>query len=133
MAAMTAWDRALVQFRAGELLAAEEILQRAIDQAEARHGTDSAPFAEACFDLASLMAAMGDHRRGIALLRRAVAAQVPGEEGARARLTWLMNLGEFLHTVGDLAEAEAVLREGAQGSVPFFDNSGPESTFRRLS
>ena len=42
----------------GELLAAEEILQRAIDQAEARHGTDSAPFAEACFDLASLMAAM---------------------------------------------------------------------------
>lgn len=32
-----------------------------------------------------------------------------------------------------LAEAEAIVREGPSGSVPFFDNSGPESTFRRLS
>ncbi len=31
-----------------------------------------------------------------------------------------------------LAEAEAVLREGRQDSVPFFDNSGSESTFRRI-
>ncbi|WP_323037407.1 NUDIX hydrolase [Pararhodobacter sp.] len=32
-----------------------------------------------------------------------------------------------------LAEAEAVLRAGRVDSVPFFDNSGPESTFRRIS
>ncbi|WP_323020127.1 NUDIX hydrolase [Pararhodobacter sp.] len=32
-----------------------------------------------------------------------------------------------------LAEAEAVLREGPQDSVPFFDNSGPESMFRRIA
>ncbi len=32
-----------------------------------------------------------------------------------------------------LAEAEAVLREGLPGDVPFFDNSGPVSTFRRLA
>lgn len=31
-----------------------------------------------------------------------------------------------------LAEAEAVLRDGGQESVPFFDNSGAESMFRRL-
>ena len=31
-----------------------------------------------------------------------------------------------------LAEAEAVLREVGPESVPFFDNSGPESTFRRI-
>lgn len=31
-----------------------------------------------------------------------------------------------------LAEAEAVLREGGQETVPFFDNSGPDSLFRRL-
>ena len=32
-----------------------------------------------------------------------------------------------------LAEAEAILREKRQDSVPFFDNSGPESTFRRIA
>lgn len=31
-----------------------------------------------------------------------------------------------------LAEAEAVLETGLSDSVPFFDNSGPVSTFRRL-
>ncbi|GAB4264264.1 MAG: NUDIX domain-containing protein [Pararhodobacter sp.] len=31
-----------------------------------------------------------------------------------------------------LAEADAILREGAPDTVPFFDNSGAESTFRRL-
>jgi len=31
-----------------------------------------------------------------------------------------------------LAEAEAVLRAGCIDSVPYFDNSGPESTFRRI-
>ncbi|MCB1395132.1 MAG: DNA mismatch repair protein MutT [Rhodobacter sp.] len=31
-----------------------------------------------------------------------------------------------------LAEADAILREGAPETVPFFDNSGSESTFRRL-
>lgn len=31
-----------------------------------------------------------------------------------------------------LAEADAILREGAADTVPFFDNSGPDSTFRRL-
>jgi 8-oxo-dGTP pyrophosphatase MutT (NUDIX family) len=32
-----------------------------------------------------------------------------------------------------LAEAEAVIRAGRIDSVPFFDNSGAESTFRRIS
>ncbi|MCB1407359.1 MAG: NUDIX hydrolase [Rhodobacteraceae bacterium] len=32
-----------------------------------------------------------------------------------------------------LAEAEAVLRAGRVDSVPFFDNSGAESTFRRIA
>lgn len=31
-----------------------------------------------------------------------------------------------------LAEAEAILRDGPQDSVPFFDNSGGESVFRRI-
>lgn len=31
-----------------------------------------------------------------------------------------------------LAEAEAVLRDGASDGVPFFDNSGPVSMFRRI-
>lgn len=32
-----------------------------------------------------------------------------------------------------LAEAEAILREQRQDSVPFFDNSGADSTFRRIA
>lgn len=32
-----------------------------------------------------------------------------------------------------LAEAEALLQGAADHGVPFFDNSGPESTFRRIS
>ena len=31
-----------------------------------------------------------------------------------------------------LAEAEALVIEGGSDSVPFFDNSGPDSTFRRI-
>ena len=31
-----------------------------------------------------------------------------------------------------LAEADSILRDGAPDTVPFFDNSGPQSLFRRL-
>lgn len=119
-----AWAQALEAFDEGEVEAAEAILRAAIAAAD----TDAAR-AEAWFNLASLFAAMGDHRAGADALREAIALDIPGAQGQRDRLTWLMNLGEFLTRAELLDDAEAALLEGLEGRREIYGEDHPGYAF----
>lgn len=125
----TPWDAAVDAFQDGDLLRAEEIMRAAIAEIEAAEGTDSAAFADACMHLASLLSGSGDYAGGAALLRRAVAARIPGEDGARDHLTYLMNLGEFLTRAGQLEEAEEVLQASVDGRATLYGEDHPGYAF----
>ena len=127
--AASPWDAAVDAFQDGDLIRAEEILRAAIAEIEATEGPDSAAFAEACFHLASLLSGSGEYARGAELLRRAVAAQIPGDEGRRDHLTYLMNLGEFLTRAEQFAEAETVLLESIEGRAAEFGEEHPGYAF----
>lgn len=122
----SAWDRAIEAFHDGDLLQAEQILRDAVAAAE---GAGGPAFAEACFHLASMLGGMGDHAAGAEALRRAVAAELPGDEGERDRLTYLMNLGEFLTRAGDLDAAGQALLDGLDGREAFYGADHPGYAF----
>ena len=128
-APVTPWDAAVDAFQDGDLLRAEEIMRAAIVEIEADAGPDSAAFAEACMHLASLLSGSGEFARGADLLRRAVAAKIPGEDGARDRLTYLMNLGEFLTRAGQFEDADAALQESIDGRRALYGEDHPGFAF----
>lgn len=128
-APVTAWDAAVDAFQDGDMLRAEEIMRGAIADIEATEGPDSAAFASACMHLASLLSGSGEYARGAELLRRAVAAEIPGEDGASDRLTYLMNLGEFLTRAGQLEEAEAALQQSVDGRAALYGEDHPGYAF----
>ena len=78
---------------------AEQILEAAIAVAEATHGRDSLEHGEAWFQLASLLAGMGDHERGIDALQTALDLDLPGEDGQRDQrpreVEWTPEVPEF--------------------------------------
>jgi tetratricopeptide (TPR) repeat protein len=127
--APSAWERALAAFHEGDLMDAEQILEAAIAVAEATHGRDSLEHGEAWFQLASLLAGMGDHERGIDALQTALDLDLPGEDGQRDALTYNMNLGEFLVRADRLQEAAQVLDDGLKGRAALYGNDHPGYAF----
>lgn len=123
--APAAWDEALAAFHAGELMEAEQVLQAAIASAEATEGSDSLAHGEAWFQLASLLAAMGDHERAIEAFQTALALDLPSEAGTRERLTYTLSLAESLVQVGQLDAAAEVLREGLNGRAALYGEEHP--------
>lgn len=119
----------MAAFHDGDLMDAEQILQAAIAVAESTHGRDSLEHGEAWFQLASLLAGMGDHERGVDALQTALDLDLPGEDGQRDRLTYNMNLGEFLVRAGRLQEAAQVLDDGLKGRAALYGNDHPGYAF----
>jgi tetratricopeptide (TPR) repeat protein len=116
-----AMTRALELLRAGQTVPAEEILVRAVQEAEQRTGPESPETASAYNDLANLLLHIGNPREAVAAYRRACAGPMPTPEQARRdRLTYLMNFGMALQQAGELDEAEQILREGLAGREQFY-------------
>jgi tetratricopeptide (TPR) repeat protein len=108
---MSEWmDAAIALVRAERQAEGERLMAEALAEAAAGYGEDSAPYAARLFELSTVLMASGDLARAAPPLRRAVALRFPEREAEQARLTYAMNLGELLQSLGHLAEAEAVLR-----------------------
>lgn len=120
------WDRAVAAFQDGDLVAAEQILRDAV-AATAEAGGPA--FADASFRLASMLGAMGEHLRGAEALRAAAGAELPGDDGERDRLTYLMNLGEFLTRAGQHGEASTALLASIEGRAAFYGEAHPGYAF----
>jgi tetratricopeptide (TPR) repeat protein len=119
-------DRAIAMLEAGDPVGAEALLAETVQQAGSRHGPQSPQRAAALFDLANIQLAVRDFGRAVDTLRDCCAIPATGQDATRARLTYLMNLGEVLTMVGELDEAEQVLRESLAERGSFYgeDHAG---------
>jgi tetratricopeptide (TPR) repeat protein len=109
---------------------AETLLRRAARDAEELFGRGSHEDAVAHNDLGNLHAHVGDLKRAAAAYRRACSGPLPTETQAlRDRLTYLVNLATTLETLGELDEAEEVLRRGVERRREFYGPDHPGHAF----
>src|SRR5688572_6026196 len=108
----TPLEKALQALRSGHGVEAERLVAEAAAAAAERHGAGSPEHAQAQFELAQVLCGVGDVPRAIGAMRVACAASPRDDdpEQTKDHLTHLMNLGELLTHVGELEEAEGVLR-----------------------
>jgi len=128
-------DQAMELLRAGRRVDGETLLAEAIEVTAARpsflgplfgldrgrSGAARTPAqAAALFDLGQYLVACGDSVRAIAAMRKASAMRPVDDESRRDRITYGMNLGEVLQSVGELENAESVLRENVADRRAFY-------------
>ena len=121
-----AFASALQKAHAGDRWGAEALLAEAMASAKREPGAASAEYARACYEYGSLLAAFGQVRRALPPFRDACAVRVAEPSAVKNRLTYLVQLGELLRGVGELDEAEQVLRESLAGRSGFYgeDHAG---------
>jgi len=108
-----AFQLAMERVRQGDPAGGESLLVDAVEAARRAEGPDSGAFARANHELGMFLAGLGHHERAIVAYRAAVDHDDPNEpQVTRDRLTYLLNLGDLLQRVGELSEAERVLRRG---------------------
>jgi tetratricopeptide (TPR) repeat protein len=119
-------DAAMEMLRRGEALQAEELLQQHLKTTADTFGTDSREYAWSQFDLATIYLGAGMNEKSILALRAACAVKPDGSRpAAKDRLTFLMNLGQFLEYDGQLDEAEQILRECLVERAAFYGRDHP--------
>ncbi|HYT89096.1 MAG TPA: tetratricopeptide repeat protein [Gemmataceae bacterium] len=117
----TILDQAVNLIRSGQTVQAEELVQSALHAAEQQFGPQSAEYASALNDLATVHLYLRELPGAVAALRQACAIYVPDDYDAiKDRLTYLMNLSFALEQQGDLDEAERVLRDCVDGRRIFY-------------
>lgn len=116
-----AFQCAMERVRLGDPAGGEELLVDAVEAARQASGAESAAFARANHELGMFLAGLGHHHRAIKAYREAIVHEDPNEpQVVRDRLTYTMNLGDLLRRVGELAEAERVLRRGLVDRERFY-------------
>jgi tetratricopeptide (TPR) repeat protein len=100
---------------------AEEVVTRAVHEAEARFGAASPEYANAQNDLGTVLIYLQEPEQAAQAFARACAVDIPtNEQATRDRLTYTLNWGRALEMAGKLDEAEEVLRSGLQGRAGFY-------------
>ncbi|HTL34008.1 MAG TPA: tetratricopeptide repeat protein [Kofleriaceae bacterium] len=119
---MTSFEQAWELAQHGKAPEAEALLRTAVTHTQ--DGTLART--EALYALANLLVACGDLARATAPLRTAVAMKSTSQDHEKARLTGSMNLGEILVRLGELEEADTVLRAGLDARRTFYgeDHAG---------
>ena len=119
---MTSFQDAWELAQRGKAPEAEALLRTAVTHTQ----DGSLARTEALFSLANLLVACGDLVRATEPLRMAVAMKSTSEAHEKARLTGTMNLGEILVRIGELEEADTVLRAGLDARRTFYgeDHAG---------
>ena len=112
--------------RAGKEWDAEQTIIGHCKEIAKKYGEDSHEHAQMLYIQATVYAGMRNLESATEALRRA--GDIPGttQQGKKDRLTYLMNLGEFLILTKKRDEAEKVLRKGLEQREEFYgkDHSG---------
>jgi tetratricopeptide (TPR) repeat protein len=125
-----AMSEAIELAQRGDPVRAEKRMAQHVDQTAGEFGPRSKQLAAAQFELGSLLLYMGQFRQAADAIRKACDINIPDDTRAtRDRLTYLMNLGEVLEQIGELAEAEQVLREGLSAREQFYGREHPGYAF----
>jgi tetratricopeptide (TPR) repeat protein len=123
-------QRAIELFKAGRTVEAEEVMVKAVRDAEQQFGPDDPRTATAFNELGTILLNVENFAGAVAAYRRACAGAMPADQQARRdRLTFLMNLGMALQYAQQPEEAEKVLREGLQGRADYYGVDHPGYAF----
>jgi tetratricopeptide (TPR) repeat protein len=90
-----------------------------------KHGEDSGQHAAALFVLSEVCLALRLFPRAVGVLRQASRIRTGKPEDERNRLTYLMNLGDYLVISGELDEALATHAESLEGRRTFYGEDHP--------
>jgi tetratricopeptide (TPR) repeat protein len=125
-----AMSRAIELLQKGDTVQAEEVLLEAIQDVEDQVGPDTPEAATAHNDLGTLWVYLGQHRKAVDTFRRACAVDIRDDiQATRDRLSYLLNLGKTLEHLGELDEAEKVLRQGLKRRQGFYGREHPGYAF----
>lgn len=114
-------EKAVKLIQAGDRTGAENVMLGYLRDMEAKHTRNSVEYAGAAFEYASVLSCLGRKPEAAEALRQAIAVYIPDDTGAtRDRLTYMMSLGEIYTDIGELDQAEEVLRQGVQLRVEFY-------------
>ncbi len=119
-------DYAIRRLRAGDALEAEKLCRDQLSRILQSHPEGSLAVAQAHFELATILAAVGSAAQAIEHMRSACEVTERGEAAERERLSFIMNLGDLLQNEGQLEEAETILRQGLACRETFYgkDHAG---------
>ena len=116
-------ERATLALEHGNLRLARELVHGASAQAAAEVGREDRLYAQALINEATILYGVGDLVKAAQTYRTAAAIAAAQRDAQRGRLTCLTSLGEILTKLGDLDEAEQILRQGLSEREALF---GPE-------
>lgn len=126
---MSVFEEAVRKLHAGDGVGAETLCADHLKQTLAGHDAGSLAVAQARFELSTILLNVGNVAKAIAELRLACALTETSEAARREKLTFQMNLGEILHHANELAEAEAVFRQGLTDRAAFYGEDHPGYAF----
>ena len=123
-------EQAVVFLQQGEPLKAEELMRATANDVRASSGEGSIEYAKALYELGSVLTVLSRNVDAADVMRQAVAINIPDDiDATRDRLTYVMQLGELLEELGELDEAETVLRDGLESREEFYGRDHPGYAF----
>jgi tetratricopeptide (TPR) repeat protein len=114
-----AFERAVKRLENGDGIGAEREMHSAVGQA-AQAGKDSPLYAKALFHEGTILVGVGDLQRAAERCREAASIPAKEDQSQKDRLTYWMNLGDLLTRMGELDEAEQVLRDSLEERRQFY-------------
>lgn len=129
MSSNNEFERACQELNQGNAVAAQEIMQKAVDAAQAQFGNKNSEYAQNLFHLACIYLAMEDLKQATQNLEAAIGATPDNTEGQQQRMTYMMNLGEILIQDGRFEPAETVLRKSLAEREEFYGQQNPGYAF----
>jgi tetratricopeptide (TPR) repeat protein len=105
------------------------LMQAQLEQTENEFGKKHAAWAAVSFEAAQLHAANQDYKEARMLLEQACGVVSTDEGSKRARLSYLLSLGELCLFMGDLATSTAHLEESLAGREVSFGADHPATAF----
>ncbi|NRQ32247.1 tetratricopeptide repeat protein [Nonomuraea sp. NN258] len=117
----TSLDMALALLREGRLVDAEQVMMRELQTVEEKYGSGSPEWASVQCDLGNVLLNADQPARAVECYRAACSGPAPQDPEARKdRLTYQMNLGMVLASIGRLDEAESELRANVGERLAFY-------------
>jgi len=113
-------EQALQLVQQGQAVEGATIMKQCVDEVRSAAGANSLPHAEALYHFGTLMCATGDYEQGAGMCQRAADACPNSEQGKKARLTYLMNVGQLLSHGGSAENAIPVLNTSLRERIEFY-------------
>jgi tetratricopeptide (TPR) repeat protein len=113
-------DDAIQLIRQGQIVDAVSMMKHCVLDVQNRWGAKSMEHAESLFHFGTVFCAAKDYKQGADACREAADACPDTHDGKKARLTYLMNVGQMLVHAGAILEAIPILEKSLTERYAFY-------------